>query len=191
MVQHRPLVDRALVGDLSSVERKGRFQENHPRHAGCRPGCLAGMGGQPVCGCPAHRRMREQCLPGKLRYPGQGAQGRPVGDDKSAQFMVSFPGNDDIACKAFQFVGQRRPKRPDGDPCARCELEVFGKASVENNPGRQVVRVGRTEGVTEPVEAFLVESLACQLRIAPVTGRHGRALHPALQVCRPEARVST
>src|SRR5208282_4965919 len=102
--------------------------------------------------------------------------------DQNADIVAVVTGDNDIARKRREVTQDFRAQRTDADPRSAGELEIFGKAAVEEEAFVDVVRIDETQGIAEKIEAVFVEDFLRQLRLAPVPRRDIRAADSRLEL---------
>ena len=192
MIQHRALVDRALVGDFAAIDRQRRIEQ----HGAGNPGRRSGRGRQKFGETFAKRRADQGVGGGRGEVVGgsagltrrQPSRSRITSADISSRLMPAITTS---RTSGAQAATKPRAQRTDADPGAAGELEILGDAAVEIEAGMKSSGIDRLERVAEFVEAFLVERGRGQLRLAPIARRDIRALgaHFQLAVVRDQLGV--
>ena len=133
MGKHRALVDRSLVGHLPGVERGGIVHQNEPREAS---GAAAGR----FVECAEQAResrpyaLARENLGGAraVAEAGELPAGREIGNDERGCVVAIVSRHDHVRHMRRAVGDELEPQRPDADPGAGRELEVFGDAPVED-----------------------------------------------------------
>ena len=94
-----------------------------------------------------------------------------IGKYENGEFRRVMAGDDDILDERGAGLDEAGAQRPDADPGAGGELEVFRDPAVEEQAARRFVVIAEPQGIPELVKAFGVEGCLCQLRLPPIAGR--------------------
>ena len=130
--QHRALVDRALVGGLAGVERGRLGQQDGAADAGRAAGAVLGQRVEPPPELVAQLRVAEHRRGARIGgKSGEPAAGLDVGKDQRRDVVAIGAGNDDIAHQRRAMIDEFRAQWAGADPGAGRQLEVLGKAAVE------------------------------------------------------------
>src|ERR1700722_204778 len=104
-----------------------------------------------------------------------------VREDHHPDILSVAPCDHDVTNERREMVEDPCAERANTDPSAGGEFEVLGKAAIKDKSLIDVGGINKTHGITEPVEAFLVESLSRRFRLAPIARHDVRASNARLQ----------
>ena len=178
MLEHRALVDRALVGDLAAIDRQWRVEQDRARDSrrGARRAgqelrrAAREMPAGSVGSAAAAARLSAGSVGLMRRQPSRSSI---TSADNSSRLM---PAMTTSRTSGAQAATKRARSGPTLTQVPLRELEILGDAAVEIEAGIEVVGIGRFERVAELVKAFLVEGVRGQLRLAPIARRDVRPL---------------
>src|SRR6266516_6069599 len=158
LIQHRALIDRALVGDFAAVDRQRRVDEDRARDPGRRPRRRRQKFCQPLATCLADQGIgcRRDEVVGRKRRTDETAAVE-IENDQRRHLVAVDAGNHHVPNQWRAGRDQSRAERTDADPGTACELEILGYASVEIETGAEILGVYRLDRIAEFVKAFIVE----------------------------------
>ena len=183
MLQHRALVDRALVGDFAAIDRQRRIEQHRAGDPGRRARGARQRFWKPLAKRVADQRIgrRRSEIVRRQRRIDQAAA-IEIEHDQRRDFVAVDAGDHDVAHQRRAGRDEARAQRADADPGAAGELEILGNAAVEIEAGVEIVGIGRLERIAEFVKAFFVEGRRGQFRLAPIARRDVRPLGANFQL---------
>src|SRR5580704_17645497 len=193
--KHRALVDGTLVGHFADIERRQLGEQNGAADAAR---CATARLQQRV---EEAREFAAHALVGELS--GDGSVGREIGRERPAgigiwkhqrgDVVAVGAGQYHIAHQRREMCDERSAQRPDADPGAGCELEIFGEAAVEQEALGRIGLVGELDRIADLVKALVVERVGREMRRLVIAGRDIDASEPRfeLAVARHELELNT
>src|ERR1700684_2753789 len=104
-----------------------------------------------------------------------------VREDHHTDILSVAPRDHYVTNKRREVVEDFCAERANADPSATGEFEVLGKATIKNKTLIDVGGINKTDGITELVKAFLVESRLRGFRLAPIARHDVRTSNARLQ----------
>ena len=188
MLEDCALIERALVGHLASIERGRRFE--HDGAAAGAKRCRWRRTQTSPAARAEHSRTAAWLSTADIGAsagksgvsPRQASTSATSSSTKDVVAIVS--GDHRIADVGCEVRDESCAERPDADPRAGREFEVFLDAAIEDRGPYQCLAIDRFRCIAHAIEPFIVEGLTRQGILPPIAGRHVRAADPHLQFFR-------
>ena len=121
-----------------------------------------------------HTRIGKYLTEGSVRWEirTKGTTGGHVGENQKTDLLAIMAGDHDVLGHRCQRTERLDAQAADMHPGARHQLEVLGNPAVELYAFGWIVRIGKTPGITDHVEAFFVEGRTRQIVALPVARGH-------------------
>ena len=183
MIQHRALVDRALVGDFAAVDRQRRIEQHRagdPRRRarrGRQKFCNRSRNASRIRGSEAAAARSSGGSAGLIRR--QPSRSRTTSAEISSRLMPAITTS---RTSGAQAATNRARSGPTLTQVPLASLKSSAMRPSKSKPASKSSGDGRLQRVAEFVKAFLVERRRGQFRLAPIARRDVRPLGADFQL---------